>query len=1296
MIGKVAPDIRGQDVAKQKPGKRKAGVTRKPVKPARADARKLAKANGPKRKQGKPKPAAHKSPKKKPANKGKAAKPKPKSAKGKTRQPRPRAIRRVRNPAKSKPAGKNKPTKSKKPTMRAPRVGRRDAKGAMQAVETFLKELYQAKTAGVAETSHYPALKALFDVVGDSLRPKVKCIINPRGVGAGIADAGLFTAETLEAANNVTLFTGVTPDRGAVEAKPVNQDADAIAAGEQVKKYLEAYGIVLVTNLREFLIVERDNNGNAHTRERFKLADNEKDFWELAKHPRAFTSAKGAEFFEFLQRACLQNVALRDPRDLAWFLASYARVALDCVERRADLEALAAVRKGLEDALGMQFTDEKGEHFFRSTLVQTIFYGVFSAWVLWHKENPGPGVFNWKTAIETLHVPFINTLYHQLSHPQRLKDLNLVEVLDWTAGVLNRVKRADFFANFTEDHAVQYFYEPFLAEFDPGLRKDLGVWYTPREIVKYQVARVDTVLREELNIADGLADPSVIVLDPCCGTGAYLVEVLEKIEHTLKQKYAAATVPTRLKEAAKSRVFGFELLPTPFVVSHLQLGLLLHNKQAPLSHDTNERVGVYLTNALTGWQPPARPKTFVFPELGEEHDAAATVKRDKRILVVIGNPPYNAFAGVSPEEEKGLVEPYKKDLNKPIEQGGWGIRKFNLDDLYVRFFRLAERRIAEMSGLGVVSFISNGSWVSKPSFVVLRNNLLQSFDKFWVENLHGNRKISEYAPDGRKSESVFAIRGFSPGIQQGVATSLWVKTGNQRQGPAEVRYRNDIDKARAEERRAQLLESLEAPNFNAAYTQAQPSRDNRFSFRPESVASHYREWPSLTQLCESAPSNGLMEKRGGSLIDVDRDALAARMRDYFDPNLSWDDYRERQTALTEPAAAFKPKEARKKAIDAEGFDENRLRRYALRPFDTQWCYYTGVSPVWNSARPALWRQLFEGNRFLICRPAGVASPEGFPFSFTRCLGDNHYQRGHSYYYPVRLAVQADAAAGMFAGNEQPRANLSPGARAYLAELGLPDPDTDARVASLVWMHALAIGYSGAYLSENADGIRRDWPRVPLPRDRALLEASAALGERVAALLDTEAEVSGVTTGTVEPLFRTVGAIKRRDGVAINPNGDDLALTSGWGHGGDGKPVMPGKGKAESRERTSAEREALAAQAERAGLTIKQAQALLGEVVLDVFLNGEVFWANVPETVWNYYIGGYQVVKKWLSYREKKVLGRNLTLAETDEVTNMIRRLTALVLLGPALDANYHACANAQQYAIAGPGQPAPAAGNEEE
>ena len=265
---------------------------------------------------------------------------------------------------------------------------------------------------------------------------------------------------------------------------------------------------------------------------------------------------------------------------MAWFLASYARDALFRVERQKQLPgACRPSAPRLEDALGMKFTDEKGEHFFRSTLVQTLFYGVFSAWVRWHKDNPGPvDKFDWRTAEWTLHVPFVRTLYEEVAKPSPLGPLGLVETLDWSAGVLNRVDRDEFFRHFEDEHAVQYFYEPFLEAYDPEVRKELGVWYTPREIVKYQVARVDTVLREELDLPDGLADPNVVVLDPCCGTGAYLVEVLHSVAATLRDKGGDALVASDLKEAAMNRVFGFEIMPAPFVVSHLQLGLMLQTE----------------------------------------------------------------------------------------------------------------------------------------------------------------------------------------------------------------------------------------------------------------------------------------------------------------------------------------------------------------------------------------------------------------------------------------------------------------------------------------------------------------------------------------------------------------------------------------------------------------------------------------------------------------------------------------------------------------------------------------------
>jgi len=1165
----------------------------------------------------------------------------------------------------------------------------------MNPLETYLKELRDIRSTGAAtdETSYYTPLANLFNELGRTLKPKVRCVINIANRGAGLPDGGLFTANQFQKAADTKPKPGAIPERGVVEVKGPAEDVRRILRSEQVSRYLANYGLLLITNYRDFLLVGRDDQNKPRPMEGFTLAESEAAFWTAAAQPQKTAKELGERFCEYVKRVLLTNAPLSDPRDVAWFLASYARDAKARVESRKDMAALAAVRDALEEALGMKFTGEKGEHFFRSTLVQTIFYGVFSAWVLWHRERPDrTDAFNWHEAQWSLRVPFISTLYDAIATPNKLGPLGLVEVLDWTAAALNRVQRATFFQKFQDEHAIQYFYEPFLEEFDPDLRKELGVWYTPPEIVQYQVARVDTVLREQLGLADGLADPNVIVLDACCGTAAYLVEVLKLIAETLKAKGGDALIASDLKKAAMTRVFGFEILPAPFVVAHLQLGLMLHRLGAPLSAKGNERVGVYLTNALTGWEPPKGvKKTLTLPELEAERDAADKVKRESKVLVVLGNPPYNAFAGVSPEEEEGLVEVYKGvyyterrgrkgqplkqvkhyRLSDPESMGGWGIKKFNLDDLYVRFFRLAERRIAEMTGRGVVSFISNHSWIAEPSFVVLRKHLLESFDKFWIENLHGNRKISEYAPDGRTSETIFAIRGFSVGIQQGVATSLWVKTGKPRKADecAQVLYRDDLDAAKAEDRRKQLLSTLTAKEFDTAYTPAKGCQANRHSFRPENVSAAYNAWPRLPELCALPPSNGLMEKRGGALIDIDKDALERRMSDYFNAGISWDEYKARQTALTFPQAGFNPAHARKKALAAEGFDPARLIRYAIRPFEIRWCYYTEINPVWNRARPALWEQCFEGNAFLLSRMRPSKDPEGAPMYFCRRLSDDHLLSPDAACFGIRLMPEGWRHR-LVGTKEEPKANLSGPARAYLAGLGIRDPDADAETAGPIWLHALAVGYSPAYLSENADGIRRDWPRVPLPDSRKTLESSAELGRQVAALLDTEGEVPGATGGRMEALMRTVGVLSRAGGGALDEGAGDLVVTAGWGHAGKGGVTMPAAGRIIQRPYDNNELDAIAEAAKARGLSPKEALALLGPDTRDVYLNDTAYWKNVPPGVWEYFIGGYQVIRKWLSYREQKLLGRGLRAEEAREVTNMARRLAALALLQPALDANY--------------------------
>ena len=244
-----------------------------------------------------------------------------------------------------------------------------------------------------------------------------------------------------------------------------------------------------------------------------------------------------------------------------------------------------------------------------------------------------------------------------------------MEVLDWTASALDRVDRGTFFARFREGEAVPYFYEPFLAEFDPELRKQLGVWYTPAEVVRYMVARVDKALRDDLGVPDGLAADNVYVLDPCCGTGAYPAEVLRRIAKTLEGRGLGALIGARVRDAATKRVFGFEIMPAPFVVAHLQMGLTMQDLDAPLSGDGTERAQIFLTNALTGWEPSVT-KLLPFPELEEERDRAERVKQETPILVILGNPPYNGFAGMAMDEERELSKAYRttKRVRKP--EGG--------------------------------------------------------------------------------------------------------------------------------------------------------------------------------------------------------------------------------------------------------------------------------------------------------------------------------------------------------------------------------------------------------------------------------------------------------------------------------------------------------------------------------------------------------------------------------------------------------------------------------------------------
>jgi hypothetical protein len=1069
----------------------------------------------------------------------------------------------------------------------------------MSPTETYLAKMREIRNSGieVPETSYYSALDTLLNEIGATLRPKVCFITHTRNMGAGIPDGALFTNGKIRPDN---VFDGPPPDRGVIEIKSPREQAATVAKSPQVARYLERYGQVLVTNYREFILIGKDTHGQPLQLESYQLAATEAEFWSQTARVQATAKKHARSFEEYLKRALMQTAALDTPADVAFFLASYAREAAYRIEA-GSLPSAAGIRSAMEEGLGLKFEGERGEHFFRSSLVQTLFYGIFSAWVLWSKSNsPASNArFDWRTTVFHLQLPVLRKLFLEVADPAQLRALDLSEVLNWAGATLDRVDRRSFFEKFEEAHAVQYFYEPFLEAFDPELRKELGVWYTPEEIVRYSVERIDTVLREELNIEDGLADPRVYVLDPCCGTGAYLVGVLQRIAQTLREKGDDALTSHDLKRAAMERVFGFELLPAPFVVAHLQLGLLLQHMGAALSDERNERAAVYLTNALTGWEPPKHPKQhLLFRELEDEREAADRVKREEKILVILGNPPYNSFSGVAMGEERDLSTAYKTTKLAAAPQGQ------GLNDLYVRFFRMAERRIVEKTGQGVVCFISNYSWLDGLSFTGMRERYLEAFDKIWIDCLNGDKyKTGKLTPDGDSDPSVFSTEMNREGIQVGTAISLLVRA--QGDGAAEVRFRHLWGKTK----RQDLLQ------LPAVYETVQPSLKLGLPFAPMQVTSQYLSWPRLPELFPlSYP--GVKTSRDDVVVDIDRDRLVERIEQYFDSEIDHAEMARIAPGAMDTAGQFRAEKTRD-YLRKRGLIRENFVRFCYRPFDLRWLYWEPETKLLDRNRSEYFAQVFDDNLWL---SAVQQNRKAFdPPLFAPKLCSLHVIERGANLFPLLLRSPAS-----LLNTEERAHNLSEAARNYLAKLGA--------VPEQLFHHVLAATHAPAYATENDGALRQDWPRIPLPDSLEALQASAALGRRIAELLDPESKVR---------LDCKDIAVVSCDEGQIDTHAGDLDVTAGWGHSGKGGAVMPAKGK-----------------------LVRHADAL------DVYLNDRVYWKNVPIEVWEYTLGGYQVIKKWLSYRERPLLGRGLTVEEVRYVSDVARRIASILHMSTDLNSNY--------------------------
>jgi Type ISP C-terminal specificity domain/N-6 DNA Methylase len=1143
-----------------------------------------------------------------------------------------------------------------------------------KAAKAYAHDVGELISAGsTTEATYYPSVRSLISatLVAEDLPFNVRINTSEQKTGGGInlPDVALY-----DSGGQFLVICG--------EVKLPAVDLDQLAMStdnkDQIGRYLAATQAVLISNVRSFglLTVSPKWKGHGSIPPEGRRVEQVVELWpsiSALKSGKAIDPSALEAFAELIETAVTRFAPIAEPESLARILARQARRA------KAHLpdKFTHAVQGLLDDfgkALGINFIGPEGEEFVRSSLIQTAFYGLFAGWALWWQgEQSKP--FAWEDLAEYLKIPFLGSLFYEFRHPSRIKELRLAEHLDIATETLGRVDHHLFFKRFrlpTLKHeeapattAIMHFYEPFLNAFDPGLRKQLGVWYTPTSIVRYQVAKIDRLLREELGCSRGFADERVVVLDPACGTGAYLIEALRYMAEQLEQEGAGATVAARLRDAACRRFIGFEILTAPFVVAQLQLYLLLSRLDA--APDEKHRPAIFLTNALTGWKGPDQLK-LNFPELQEEHDAATGVKSKAKIIVILGNPPYNRFAGVPLREEADLVDQYKgiirdgngKQVGQSLLYSKWGVRKHLLDDLYIRFFRLAEVRIGEKAEFGIVSFISNSSYLTGRSHPIMREALLNHFDAIWVDNLHGNRIASERTPWGQSCETIFSTEEIGPGIKVGTCVSTLLKRRKPGDKPARVHIRDFW--GRAEKKRAALVASLDMDSWTAAqrnqaaeapegprpYVEFPPSAKTGWKFAPTGKGG-FEDWPGLDELFPRS-FQGVNPNRGldGSVIDTDHDALVKRMQDYFS-DMEFSELKSKYPVLCEPRARYEPKDTRNRLRKTSAFDKKKVLPYVLFPLDARWIYYEREAKLLNESRSELGYHVSE-NEFLIGVPQARRTSESRPFVLTS-LFDLHLHDWGSVGFPAEVNPEHDIG-GLFKPDPEDnvrRANLSEKVWKALGNAWTLVGDLrgkDAkRLCRALFRYCTAIAHAPQYETDHKDSLTQDWPHIPIPKDKVEFDEIANLGEQLSRLLDPLLDATSIIKEKLGKDAKTIAVVRRVDGGNVSES-DLLVEYSYYGAAAgrwDQRAVKEGEAQ----------------------------QAVWGDVTGDLYLNKSVFLSNVPAEVWRYELGGYPVLKKWLGYRQaSRRKDSPLSLHELDAVREIIHRIAALLTLRPALDAAY--------------------------
>lgn len=856
----------------------------------------------------------------------------------------------------------------------------------------------------------------------------------------------------------------------------------------------------------------------------------------------------------------------------------------------------------------------------------------------------------------------------------------------------------------------------------PGLQPLAFTGSFSEQTALYQVGQMAAMLRERLAVPLGFADPGVILFDICHGNSRYTHGVLDKIAFCIANQLGNDGADAFVDLIA-NRFYGLDRNGLAKVDMPKAELVELYARQADW-HRENRRIlgikGQHGYNRLSSYTPGARSGR-VAVVLGclppaDEYDAAiaacvqrllpeqapSTMHDNDAISAdaprttghdVLDSPVSRAYM-LSPEEywrhykdflTTGPTSP-AKDSFVPPPPGEYrklldarqalrdarlqllgpytGLHRKNAteQDLlaapYPLFFRLAEEVVRQV-GAGIVSFVSPSDNLSEGSAEKMRRQMCENFHFITITEMRGL--------DEREN----SVTGLPLGKTIDLAVSTMVKTvgrTNAKGGKsaAEVWYLDN--QHGAELNLAGLMRAPAVADLPVGPKAVLPSARNAYAFRPPAMSAEYLSWPSTAGIY-NVRINGVMEKRGGVFFDSDRNILVKRMRAYFDAGVSWDEYN--HIRFGTKRSRIDDRKIREAARRKEGYADGEIRPYLLKPFDVRWCYYTATRPIWFEPRPELAALQKAGNHFLVVRSNQAVDDEGVPFFFTDLLGDSDMLRGHAYYVPAWFN-DVDG---------RRTANLSETIQNYFDSLGVMKDTSAESVALQVHHHILAVGFAPAYLHENQVELGQEWPRIPFPGfdpadPRTCTEAreafgnSTGLGRRVAALLTGDSPLYNANPRmNGDGIDDFVVLMDERSGYR-HWEGNSIVVDREWGKIFREGAVLPSHGKLSIREYTSDERRLVETTARTMGVHAGAAYALLGETTRDIYLNERVYLQNVPAKVWDFTVGGYQVLKKWLSYRERDIVGRSLTFEEVDDFCRIIRRIVRLRLLGFHLNRNY--------------------------